>query len=72
VRYFALEVTASKTTGFTGLTRKSVSTIFLRIRERISEECERASPFSACEVEVDESYFGARRVRYKTVADDLS
>jgi transposase len=39
--------------------------IFLKIRERIAEECERASPFSACEVEVDESYFGARRVRGK-------
>lgn len=62
VRCFALDLTAGKTTGFTGLTRKSVTTIFLRIRERIAEACERASPFSACEVEVDESYFGARRV----------
>src|SRR5215207_10286918 len=65
VRCFALDLTASKTTEFTGLTRKSVTTIFLKIRERIWEECERASPFSACEVEVDESYFGARRVRGK-------
>ncbi|MFL6210424.1 MAG: IS1595 family transposase [Pyrinomonadaceae bacterium] len=65
VRCFALDLTASKTTEFTGLTRKSVTMIFLNIRERIAEECERASPFSACEVEVDESYFGARRVRGK-------
>jgi hypothetical protein len=65
VRCFALDLTASKTTEFTGLTRKSVTMIFLKIRERIWEECERASPFSACEVEVDESYFGARRVRGK-------
>lgn len=65
VRCFALDLTASKTTEFTGLTRKTVTTIFLRIRGRIREECERASPFSACEVEVDESYFGARRVRGK-------
>src|SRR5918995_4199908 len=65
VRCFALDLTASKATEFTGLTRKSVTSIFLRIRERIAEECERASPFSACEVEVDESYFGARRVRGK-------
>jgi len=41
-----------------GLSRRSVTTIFLKIRGRISEECERASPFSSCEVEVDESYFG--------------
>jgi transposase-like protein len=39
--------------------------IFLKIRGPIAEECERASPFSSCEVEVDESYFGARRVRGK-------
>jgi transposase len=56
---------SSKTAELTGLTRKSVTVIFLKIRERITAECERASPFSACEVEVDESYFGARRVRGK-------
>ena len=65
LRHFALDVTASRTAQLTGLTRKSVTVIFLKIRERIAEECERASPFSSCEVEVDESYFGARRVRGK-------
>jgi transposase len=65
LRHFALDLTASRTAQLTGLTRKTVTTIFLKIRERIAEECERASPFSQCEVEVDESYFGARRVRGK-------
>lgn len=65
LRHFALDLTASRTAQLTGLTRKSVNTIFLKIRERIAQECERASPFSSCEVEVDESYFGARRVRGK-------
>src|SRR5437763_10117100 len=65
VRCFALDLTASKTTEFTGLTRKSVTMIFLKIRARSAEECARASPFSSCEVEVDEAYFGARRVRGK-------
>lgn len=65
VRFFSHDLTASKTAEFTGLTRKSVTAIFLKIRERIAQECQRASPFSACEVEVDESYFGARRVRGK-------
>ena len=65
LRHFALDLTASRTAQLTGLQRKTVNTIFLRIRERIAEECERASPFSQCEVEVDESYFGARRVRGK-------
>jgi transposase-like protein len=63
LRHFALDLTASRTAQLTGLTRKSVNVIFLKIRGRIAEECERASPFSRCEVEVDESYFGARRVR---------
>jgi transposase-like protein len=39
--------------------------IFLKIRGRVAEECERRSPLSSGQVEVDESYFGARRVRGK-------
>jgi transposase len=65
LRHFALDLTASRTAQLNGLTRKSITTIFLKIRERIAQACERASPFSSCEVEVDESYFGARRVRGK-------
>ncbi len=65
LRLFALDLTATDAAQLTGLTRKTVTTIFLKIRERIAEECERASPLSAGEVEVDESYFGARRVRGK-------
>jgi len=65
VRYFAMDFTASDVAQLTGLTRKTVTLIFLRIRQRLAAECERASPYSDCEVEVDESYFGARRVRGK-------
>lgn len=65
VRYFALDFSATTVAQLTGLTRKTVTTIFLKLRQRILEECERQSPFSAGEVEVDESYFGARRVRGK-------
>src|SRR5918912_1162142 len=64
IRYFAHDLTASKTAELTGLTRRAVTVLFVRIRQRIAEECERASPFAG-EVEVDESYFGARRVRGK-------
>ena len=65
VRHFALDLTASRAAQLTKVSRRSVTSIFLKIRERIAEECQRASPFAACEVEVDESYFGARRVRGK-------
>lgn len=63
IKYFALDLTAQKTAVLTRLTRKSVNEIYLKIRNRVAEECERASPFSSCQIEVDESYFGARRVR---------
>ncbi len=64
IRYFAHDLTASKTAELVGLTRRSVTMIFVKIRQRIAEEAERASPFAG-EVEVDESHFGARRVRGK-------
>ncbi|MDQ3255020.1 MAG: IS1595 family transposase [Acidobacteriota bacterium] len=65
LRYFALDFTATDAAQLTGLTRKSVTLIFLKLRRRIAEDCERASPLSVGEVEVGESYFGARRVRGK-------
>jgi len=65
MRHFALDLCASDAAHLTGLSHRSVITIFGKIRRRISEECERQSPFKNGEVEVDESYFGARRVRGK-------
>ena len=65
VRLFALDLSASDTARLTGLTTKTVNSIYLKIRERIAQSCERESPFESGEVEVDESYFGARRVRGK-------
>ncbi len=63
IKYFALDLTANKTARLTALTHKSVNRIYLKIRQRLAEEEKRASPFSGCEIEVDESYFGAKRVR---------
>jgi transposase len=42
-----------------------VNNIFGKLRERIAEICEAESPFENGEIELDESYFGARRVRGK-------
>ena len=64
IKYFALDLTANRTAQLTGLTHKSVNQIFLKIRLRLSEDCQRQSPFSG-EVEVDESYFGAKGVKGK-------
>src|SRR5690349_11834166 len=65
VRLFALDLSATDAALLTGLTTKTVNSIYLKIRVRIAQACERESPFASGEVEVDESYFGARRVRGK-------
>jgi transposase len=65
VRYFALDLTASAVAQLTELSERSVIVILGKIRHRISEECERQSPFNNGEVEVDESYCGPHRVRGK-------
>jgi transposase-like protein len=62
LRCFALDLTATQTSVLTGISVRSVNAIFLRIRRKVVEECERKSPFQG-EVEADESYFGPHRVR---------
>ena len=64
IKYFALDLTANRTALLIGLTHKTVNQIYLKIRHRLAQDCQRQSPFSG-EVEVDESYFGARRVKGK-------
>lgn len=64
VRCFALDLTASCTAELIGVSVWSTNSIFLKIRHRIAEYCERESPLQGA-VEVDESYFGAHRVRGK-------
>jgi len=63
--HFALDLCASDAAQLTCISHRSVIAIFGKMRRRISEECARQSPFGSGEVEVDESYFGARRVRGK-------
>ena len=65
IRYFALDLTANKTVLLTDVTYKSNKQIYLKIRKSIAEQAERESPFTDCKIEVDESYFGAKRVRGK-------
>ena len=64
VRCFVLDFTATSTAELTGITVRSVNSIYLKIRRRLAEACEQSSPLQGA-VEVDESYFGAQRVRGK-------
>ena len=54
---------AKKVSKLTNLNRVTINNIYQKIRERIAEICEAESPFENGEIELDESYFGARRVR---------
>ena len=63
IKLFALDIEATKIAELTGISRKTINNILRQIRERIADYCQQQSPFDAGEVEIDESYFGARRVR---------
>ena len=62
VKLFAVDLDASQIAEVVGVNRNTVNRYLAAIRERIARYCEAESPVSG-EVEVDESYFGARRVR---------
>lgn len=62
--YFVVDLDASQITQLISLNRNSVNRYLRAIRERIAEFCETQSPFSG-EIEVDESFFGARRIKGK-------
>ena len=64
LREFCLDSTASETALRMGVSRKTVNRLYQLFRKRIAILCERESKFTG-EVEIDESYFGARRVRGK-------
>jgi len=63
LRLFCLDIEAKKTAELVNLSRPTINKIYDAIRRVISEDCERVSPFETGEIELDESYFGARRVR---------
>lgn len=62
LRYFAMDLTATDCAELSGVSVRSVNSIYLRLRKRMAEQCEKVSPLGG-ELEADESYFGPRRVR---------
>ena len=64
VKYFSLDLGAQQIAILTNLNRNTVNRYLKLIRKRIAELCESETPFKG-EIEVDESYFGAKRVRGK-------
>lgn len=64
LRYFGEDLTASSTSRMTGVSVRSVNDIYLKIRRRLATICEAEAPFTGT-IEIDESYFGPRRVKGK-------
>jgi transposase len=64
LRLFSLDIDATNIAHISGLNRNTVNRYLYLTRERIVELCNKTSPFSG-EIEIDESYFGARRIKGK-------
>ena len=64
VRCFSADLTALQTAELTDLNRNTINRFYLAFRERIFIACEAQRPMFGV-VEVDESFFGARRVKGK-------
>jgi transposase-like protein len=64
VKYFAVDLEADQAAEITCLSRNTINKYFKAMRMRIAEYCESSSSFYG-DVEVDESYFGARRIKGK-------
>ena len=65
IKYFVLDLNAKQIAEICDLNLNTINKLLKSLRLRIVEFCEAESPFEAGEVEIDESYFGARRVRGK-------
>jgi len=63
-KYFCLDFDATRTAVLTGLSRITVNRYFMAIRKSICENSVREKILSGS-VELDESYFGARRIKGK-------
>ncbi len=64
MRLFCRDLSVAQIAGLSGVSRRTVNRLLMDLRQRIADYCEASSPLSG-EVEVDESYFGPRRVRGK-------
>ena len=64
VKLFAMDLTATQVAELTGLNRNTVNRLYSAMRYRIAEYSRQSSPISG-EVEIDESYFGSKRVKGK-------
>ncbi len=63
VRYFTVDINAVQIAALTGLSWQTINKHLMAIRLRIATCCQRQASALQGQIEVDESYFGARRVK---------
>ena len=65
IRLFSADLTALQIAFLVKINKNTINHILKKIRQRIAKICKEESPFETGEIEMDESYFGARRIRGK-------
>jgi len=65
LKYFSVDLNATQIAELTLLSRQTINTYLTAIRLRIVNYCQQEFTLLAGQIEVDESYFGARRVKGK-------
>ena len=64
LRLFCQDLTAVQIAAATSISCRTINRLLMDLRRRIASYCDQQSPLAG-EVEIDESYFGPRRVRGK-------
>ena len=67
LKYFCFDETANKTSIYTKISRNTINKIYDKIRQKIFLAHIRQEEKSFGEFELDESYFGAKRIRGKRI-----
>ena len=65
IKLFSLDLEAKQISNLTNISENSICKILTKIRIRLSKLCEENSYFNKGEIEVDESYFEAKRIKGK-------
>ena len=65
IKLFSVDLTATQMAFLSRVSRPTINKILTEVRKNIASFCEKQSPFKKGEIEIDESYFGPRRIRGK-------
>ena len=65
IKLFCADLAATQIASLSGVSRPCINRLLKQVRLRILNFCEQEKPFNEGEAELDESYFGSRRLRGK-------